>query len=274
MPIKIAFGVAVVVVTLGTAKRSQQQATIQIQQPEATPFISNSERPVNFNCCKEVGIDQELQPNLPDFADTAFSWCNPERVPVEKRIPEFLQGLFWLKDYGDFSALAFCTSLAEWDNETHTAMLSPWMTWVEQRLWDDGVPPREMYGTAGKRDDDGPTEFPSPLLYELSFDMPEDPDDHHRAAIRFTRTSRRVMNWLARLPLNELAQTPDGLVSREQPGDIWHRPSLLFGLINVHNYYAVRIMDGKGNVHRERYEIMKNNYAHRNASFVYCEWDC
>jgi len=249
-------------------------------------YWSVEERPVNFNCCKEVGIDQELQPNLPDLAETAYSWCNPNRVPAHKRIPEFLQGLFWLKDYGDFSAIAFCTSLAEWDNETHTALLSPWMTWVEQRLWDDGMPPQELYKTAGTfgpekpegqwrhPDYDGVQEFPSPLLYELAFEMPDDPDEHHRADVGFTHSSRRIINWLARLPLNEIQQTPDGSVTRERPGDIWSRPSLLFGMVNLHHYYPVRIMDGEGNIHRERYELMKNSYVQRNATFTYCEWNC
>lgn len=285
---KISVCVALAVVSVRASRRSDTHANIKVQQPEPPPYISAAERPVNYNCCKEVGIDQELQPDMPDLADTAYSWCNPNRVPVEKRIPEFLQGLFWLKDYGDFSALAFCTSLAEWDNETHTAILPPWMTWVEQRLWDDGMPPQEMYRLTGQGYPPMPEgatrhadyaeatheEMPSPIVYELAFEMPDEPDEFHSADIRFTHSSRSVVNWLARLPLNEIQQTSDGLVTREQPGDLWERPTLLFGLVNVHHYYPVKIMDGHGNVHRERYELMKENTLHRNSTFVYCEWEC
>lgn len=294
---KISVCASLVAVSVGERISSQVHANIHTEQPSImgnivshlphAPYLPVTERAPNYNCCQEVGIDQEFQPDLPDLADTAYSWCNPNRVPEEKRIPEFLQGLFWLKDYGDFSALAFCTSLAEWDNETHTALLAPWMTWVEQRLWDDGMPPQEMYKLTGAlsgppkpegewrhADYDGVSEMPNPIIYELAFEMPDEPDEMHSADISLTHSSRRVINWLSRLPLNEIQQTPDGLATHEQPGDIWERPSLLFGMINVHHYFPVRIMDGQGNVHRERYEIMKEHTLNRNSTFVYCPWEC
>lgn len=293
---KVSACAALVAGSSGERISSQIHANLEIRQPSImgsavshlphAPYVPISERAVNYNCCQEVGIDQELQPDVPDLADTAYSWCNANRVPEEKRIPEFLQGLFWLKDYGDFSALAFCTSLAEWDNETHTALLAPWMTWVEQRLWDDGMPPQEMYklsatsapskpeGEWRHADYDGVLEMPHPIVYELAFEMPDEPGEMHEADISLTHSSRRIINWLAQLPLDEIQQTPDGLVTREQPGDLWERPTYLFGLANVHHYFPVRIMDGHGNVHRERYELMKEQYAYRNATFVYCQWEC
>jgi len=305
---KISVSVTLAAVSVGERIAVHEHDNFQVRQtPESTesimsnivnqlphsPYQSVTERPVNYNCCQEVGIDQELQPDVPDLADTAYSWCNANRVPEEKRIPEFLQGLFWLKDYGDYSAIAFCTSLAEWDNETHTALLPPWMTWVEQRLWDDGMPPQEMYkltGQTGPPKPDGEWRhadfadvvempdydhtFPSPIMYELAFEMPDEPEEFHSADIRFTHSSRSIVNWLARLPLNEIQQTSDGLATREQPGDIWERPSLLFGLVNVHHYFPVRIMDGHGNVHRERYELMKEQTLNRNTTFVYCQREC
>lgn len=286
MPMKTSVCIVLAAASVGTARRISSNTHDTIKTQQGGPYLPIHERPVNYNCCKEVGIDQELQPDVPDLAETAYSWCNANRVPEDRRMPEFLQGLFWLKDYGHYSAIAFCTSLAEWDNETHTALLSPWMTWVEQRLWDDGMPPQEMYRlVAGSQppkpegewrhaDYDGVTEFPNRIVYELAFEMPEEPDAFHYADVRFTHSSRTWVNWLARLPLNEIAQTPDGMVTREQPGDLWERPSLLFGIANVHHYFPVRIMDGKGNVHRERYELMKSQTQHRNSTFVYCEWEC
>ena len=42
-----------------------------------------------------------------------------------------------------------------------------------------------------------------------------------------------VFTWLARLPFNEIEETPDGTIKREKPGDIFDRPSYALGLFNV-----------------------------------------
>lgn len=250
-----------------------------------SPYVNIEERPVNFNCCQEVGIDQELRPDLPDLAETAHTWCNSDRVPAEKRVPPFLRGLYWLKGYGDFSAIAFCTSLAQWDPETNTALLAPWMSWVNQRLWDDAVPPGSFYDFAGvavpEKDpvtgmahnyDASATPLGKTDVYELSFDV-SNPDEI-KADIQFTSSENTWMNWITTLPLNELESTADGAVHRERSGDIWDRPSYLLGLVNVHQYQPVRIVDDDGVIHRERYDLMKQSYLYKNSSFVYCNWEC
>lgn len=277
---------AVAVFRFGNAFRTEQRGfEIARDGVSDSPYVNVEERPVNYDCCQEVGIDQDLRPDLPDLGESAHTWCNAARVPEEKRVPPFLRGLYWLKGYGNFSAIAFCTSLGQWDPQTNTVLLAPWMTWVEQRLWDDGVPPQSFYDFAGvaapEKDpttgmahnyDAGTTPFGNTDIYELTFDLSS--PDQIKAGIRFTSESNTWMNWITRLPLNELESTPDGAVHRERSGDIWDRPSYVLGLINVHQYQPVRIVDDDGVIHQERYNLMKQSYPYRNSSFVYCLWEC
>lgn len=258
-------------------------------------YVPPLERPADFGCCKDVGIDQELN-SLPDLGDTAHSWCRADRVPEEFRIPPSLRGLYWLKGYGNLSAIAFCSSLGHWDAERKIAWFAPWSTFVEQRLWDDGLPPSIFYemvaaerppfdNTTGLvQDYNGSYPLPGTLVYEIDFESvpgegsPDDPLP--RASISLHGEGSEdaaISGWfftnLARLPFNELEETPDGSVKREKAGDIFDRPSYALGLWKVHHYWAVRIVDEDGVVHRERYEQMKREQLHRNGTFTYCSCD-
>lgn len=287
----VCFGVLHVVV----ARRVVQEHSETALSANSGNYVPPLERPGDFSCCKEYGIDQELNP-LPDLGESAHEWCRADRVPEEFRIPPGLRGLYWLKGYGNLSALALCTSVGHWDAERKTGWFAPWSSFVEQRLWYDGLPPAIFYGMVGAAtppfdnvtgripDYNGSWPLPGTMVYEIEFEsvpgeqspgdpLPEASITLHGEGSENPRITSFMFNYLASLPFNEIEETPDGTVRREKPGDIFDRPSYALGLFKVHQYYAVRIVDDDGVVHRQRYEQMKREQLHRNGTFTACSCD-
>lgn len=199
----------------------------------------------HFRCGTEYSLgDATSAKNLPDFAASAATWCNASLVPPEKRVPEQLRGLYWMMNLS-VADVAFCTSLAEWDSETMTGTLEPWTMFVARKEVWETVPSwfttiQKIAGWA----------YTKSFLFTLKFK-----DSSFREAT--ITTNNPVLNFFESFPLRDVPETPDGLVKSEKPDDILYRPTLLFNMFTFSEYWAVRIMDGDGHVHQERYALMK-----------------
>merc|ERR1740123_2358844 len=174
----------------------------------------------------------------------AATWCDPKRVPEEQRVPEKLQGLFWLKDLS-LPDVAACMSLAIWNKEDRTAIVTVWKDFV---VMDNlfGVPMFNQLRLLG-------------LRYLFTFD-----ESLSIANIEpfgtgiFGYPSLKVFNAFSSFPMIE---KPGG---GGKPGDLWDRPSH-FGVGGVRlassSYQLVRIMDGK-------MTVLSDNVAEMNAALA------
>jgi len=223
---------------------SLAKGVCRCEYPDSAPkdYVPMDSMVPNFNCGAEYTLGEQ-----DDLADNAYSWCDSRFVPEEKRVPPQLRGLYWMYNL-TIDDVAFCTSLAEWDEKTLTARLAVWTHFVIRKKPEEKVP--HLSETVAKLPVVG-----GPLIYTLAF------TDATYTSASIT-TNLRLANALINFPLTELDETPGGEVKREQPGDIFDRPSFFFGVqAKKARYYAVRIMDDAGNVHRERYNLMKEKEA-------------
>lgn len=149
--------------------------------------------------------------------------------------------------------MAFCTSLAEWDDEKLTARLAVWTHFVAL-LHEGETVPKLLKEVAG-------VHLFGPLIYSLKF-------TNRTFKHADITTNFNGVNRVIEFPLIEIANTPDGTVQSETSGDIFDRPSYLFGRrmpivgdyfksMMAGRYFAVRIMSDKGKVHEGRYELMR-----------------
>merc|ERR1719183_3495530 len=64
----------------------------------------------HVNCGSEYTLGGMGSERLPDLLTHAHEWCNSDLVPEDRRVPEALRGLYWMKDL-TLSDVAFCSSL-------------------------------------------------------------------------------------------------------------------------------------------------------------------
>jgi len=219
-------------------------------------FVPVEKMKPHLECGSEYSLGNATSvQGLPDFAASAASWCNSSRVPPEKRVPEQLRGLYWMMELG-LPDLSFCTSLAEWNNDTLTAILPEWSTFIfRKESWE--TVSSLAAGVAKTR-----------YYYYLKF------TDSSLSRATIT-TNYHLFNAAINMPLIELQETPGGQVKSELPGDIFQRPSHVFGR-DLGVYYPVRIMYDGGRVHQARYSLMKQMEAQRavSASLVHYATGC
>jgi len=178
---------------------------------------------------------------LPDFLDGAHEWCNSNLVPEEKRVPEELRGLYWMKDLA-LDDVAFCPSLAEWDEDTLTAKMSVWNMFVFGKKQEEVV--SHLAETAAAIPVLGGS-----LVYSIIFTN----DTMKEADIK---TNIGIANGLVSFPMWSIPETPDKTIQEKKPGDIFFRLSSIAGF-ETGTYFPVRIMDDDGTKHTDRYEFMK-----------------
>jgi len=228
--------------------------------PGPTKWLTSKETMENphESCAQETyfqNLDFPDSRHIPDFLGTAASWCNADLVPIEKRIPEALQGLYWMKGLA-VEDVAFCTSLAEWDGETRSAFLSPWTDFIWRVGADKKLP------LAGPR-----------LVYNMTFT-----DETYKEA-KITTDLGAVINSLINFPLNDVENTDDGDIEKENDDDVFERPSSVLG-VSLGKYYAVRIMDqgGKPRVGDSKqadwYKRMQDAEHRPHTSFMRYVKDC
>jgi len=227
--------------------------------------------------------DEHKAQGLPDFFEHAHEWCNSNLVPPEKRVPEFLRGLYWMKDL-KLDDIAFCPSLGEWNATTRSLRLAVWTHFVFRRKKTGKLTNFARSFTRNKGEEDVPLIAKKaawipfvrkPLIYTITFS-----DDSFTYADIWTNS--KVANTFIKFPLEEMTETDDKMIKKEKRGDIWNRPSF-FGLGSLkfgaesQRYYAVRVMNDDGTVHRERYEMMKkaeNDQTEEGENFVRYAHNC
>lgn len=233
-----------------------------------SPFVPIDRMLPGFHCPSDFYF--EGQGSLPDLVKEAHTWCNSDLVPADKRVPEFLRGLYWMKDL-QLDDVAFCPSLGEWDPETRSAKLAVWTHFVFRKAEGDDV--AELAKGAAKVS----FNWNKPLVYTITFT-----DDTFTTANIVTNAP--VMNFWIKFPLQELQQTEDGQVVSKKQGDVFDRPSFFgpnfFGtgwfktdaLSKDSRYYAVRVMDDDGTVHQDVYNLMKDAEK-RDTGAVFVRYD-
>lgn len=174
-------------------------------------------------------------------------------VPEDKRVPEFLRGLYWMKDLA-LTDIAFCPSLAEWNETTLTARMPVWASFVVGRESHEEVP-QLIVDVSGKGKPWTLFGFgigENVLIYSIQFT-----NRTFKEAI--ITPSAPIFNAISRHTMTELDQTPDGTIASEKKGDIFDRPSWFLGLnIDSKNYEAVRVVDDDGNIHPQRAKMMRD----------------
>jgi len=214
--------------------------------------------------------------SLADIVETAHEWCRADLVPEDKRVPEFLRGLYWMKDL-ELPDVAFCPSLGEWEGrgggKGGTLKLAVWTHFVFRKEASEVV--------AGLAQKAAKLPFPisGPLIYTIDF-----PDDSFTHASIYTNSV--LINRFIKFPLEELPQTEDGKVVSQKKGDVWNRPSFFgFGIFtdwlkfenSASRYYAVRVMDDDGTINQGTYSMMKKaemSQTKEGGSFVRYASEC
>lgn len=189
-----------------------------------------------------------------NLADDLFNWCDSRRVPEHLRVPEVLRGFYWMKGHNKLGDVGFCSSLAEWNEDRLEALLPPWATFVFFRK----AGPHEYTGLAAKaagmvrrgkhRVWKSQVGYP---YYRLKFRN----DSLVMAQVKFSGM-HRPLNGITNLPLTQIPSVPNTTIAAKEPGDIWDRPSFVFGKM-LHRYWAIRVMDDNGRLQPEWYKMMQ-----------------
>mmetsp|Transcript_45476 Transcript_45476/g.71917 ORF Transcript_45476/g.71917 Transcript_45476/m.71917 type:complete len:262 (-) Transcript_45476:135-920(-) len=189
--------------------------------PEYTPI---DDLKPTLECGTEYFFETPEHSSLADLVKTAHNWCRADSVPADKRVPEFLRGLYWMKDL-DLPDIAFCPSLAEWTKKPGggaVAKLAVWTHFVFRKAKGEDVSSLAANVAA----------IPvlgGPLIYTIDF-----PDDTFDAAS--ITTNSWLMNRFIKFPLRAFKKgeaTPDGQVVSKKKGDVWDRPSFFgFGVFS------------------------------------------
>lgn len=168
-------------------------------------------------------------------------------------MPEFLRGLYWMKDLA-LADIAFCPSLAEWNETTLTARMPVWSSFVVGRQTYEEVP-QLILDVSGKGKPWTLFGFglgENVLIYSIQFTN----DTFKEATIT---PSAPIFNAISRHTMTEVDQTPDGKVEKVEKGDIFDRPSWILGInFESKNYHAVRVVDDEGNIHQQRAKMMRD----------------
>jgi hypothetical protein len=217
-----------------------------------TPAWVPRDRIVNTWKCPVESYFKNIRPELDDFAATAHEWCNSKIVPEEHRVPKSLRGVYWMRGSHEHE-VAFCTTGADYDKETLTAKLSPMFDFV-YRKWDNETVPKGVEMMEGARH----------MYYTLNF---------RNESMTYANITLPPVTLLMKMPLIEAQETDDGLISSKKKGDLFARPSFLFGK-QIAKYDAVRIVDDEGTVNSEWYKMMEGAEHRVKSSFMRFEQDC
>lgn len=218
------------------------------------------DEPAHFNCGSEYTLGGLGADRLPDLITSAHEWCRSDLVPSHKRVPEFLRGLYWMKDLF-LSDVAFCGSLGEWDAETLTARLPVWSTFVVGKTPEEEVP-RLI------RDISGQGNSPRALIlgrHALIYSIAFTNSSFTEAQIS---PSHRLFDIISNFPMIALSSTKDGALSSEHPGDIFDRPSFIFGQSGGDAYEAVKVMYDDGTLNMERVSLMRSMRSADNMTYM------
>lgn len=220
-----------------------------------------------LECGTEYFFDAAERSSVADLVKTAHEWCRADSVPADKRVPEFLRGLYWMKDLG-LPDIAFCPSLAEWTKKPGggaVAKLAVWTHFVFRKAKGENVSSlaenvAAVPGLGRFRKNGGP------LIYTIDF-----PDDTFEVAS--ITTNYWLLNRFIKFPLRAFKEgeaTPDGQVVSQKKGDVWDRPSFFgWGVVTdwfkfenkKARYYAVRVWEDDGTeagkINQDIYDKMK-----------------
>lgn len=214
----------------------------------------NVDSEAHFECASEYTLGGMGAERLPDLLTHAHEWCRSDIVPEDKRVPEVLRGLFWMKGLS-LSDVAFCGSLGEWDAETLTARLPVWSTFIAGKETDEDVPSMIMSisGVRNRRK--------IPMIYSLQFTN----SSLKEAEIN---PNARFLDAISYFPMYELSETADGSLTSEHPGDIWSRPSFFFHFFSPPPYEAVRVMYDDGTLNMDRASAMRADLVQREVTYM------
>jgi hypothetical protein len=227
----------------------------------ATLPYAGVDSPVNHDCGSEYTLGGLGSDTLPDLLTHAHEWCNSALVPEEKRVPEAMRGLYWMKGLA-LSDIAFCGSLGEYDPETFTVRIPVWMGFVVGREPEEEIP-QLILDTSGMGSRFSIMGFAlgrSPLIYSIQFTN----SSLQEAVIV---PSARIFNAISRHPMIALPATEDGSLASERPGDIFDRPSFMFGFYHG-KYEAVKVMYDDGTLHPERVAAMRAAEMNKNVTYM------
>lgn len=155
-------------------------------------------------------------------AEQAGEWCDPKRVPLAKRAPKKLQGLFYMQGNALSDVLA-CLSLGIWDEEKRTLTIHVYETFVWLNT------PAGLAGQQGS----------ASVYYVFSFPQP----DLMYATIQ--PTSFRPGGLAMSSSMSPSSAFPMMEKRAEHPGDYWIRPEKSgFRKAVVFEYRLLRIFDG------------------------------
>lgn len=245
-------------------------ARVQLESGDLSTDAVNSATPVAYagvdtpprhDCASEYTLGGLGSERLPDLLEHAHEWCNSDLVPEDKRVPEQMRGLFWMKGLA-LSDVAFCGSLGEWDAETLTVRIPVWMGFVIGRQPEEEVPQLAL-DTSGMGSRFSVMGFAlgrHPLIYSIRFT-----NSSLKEAVIIP--SARIFNAISRHPMIELPATEDGTLPSERPGDIWDRPSFMFGFYHG-KYEAVKVMYDDGTLHHQRISAMRAQEMNSNVTYM------
>eukprot|EP00928_Gymnodinium_smaydae_P012812 TRINITY_DN14679_c0_g1_i2.p1 TRINITY_DN14679_c0_g1~~TRINITY_DN14679_c0_g1_i2.p1 ORF type:complete len:215 (-),score=13.39 TRINITY_DN14679_c0_g1_i2:143-787(-) len=178
-----------------------------------------------------------------DFVRKSTSWCDPNLVPVDRRAPKKLQGLFWLKGL-PLSDIAACFSRGTWQNDTRTLTLHVYTDFL---FCDTPKGYKHVYHA-----------YSANYGYSFTFNS-----DLTFASIKAFSKSRDafMMNKVWRFEMVQSNDSDGGLAEdkagKADAGDKWRRPSFMRILnVKVHEYEAWRVLDGDLKVNEENANAM------------------
>lgn len=228
--------------------------------PVTLPY-AGVDTPPRHDCGSEYTLGGAGSDRFPDLLTHAHEWCRSDLVPEDKRVPEAMRGLYWMKGLA-LSDVAFCGSLGEYDPETFTVRIPVWMGFVVGREPDEEVPQLilDVSGMGSRFSVMGFALGRSALVYSIQF-------TNASLSEAVIRPSATVFNAISRHPMIELQATEDGTLKSERPGDIFDRPSFFFGFYHG-KYEAVKVMYDDGTLHPERVAAMRASEMGNNVTYM------
>jgi len=238
--------------------RRRRRGVSNLLADGVTPYV-DVDTPAHFRCGSEYTLGGMGSDRLPDLLTHAHEWCRTDLVPEDRRVPDVLRGLFWMKDLA-LDDVAFCGSLGEWDAETLTARLPVWSTFVVGKQPEEEVP-QLIEDIAGQGWSHRSLLLGAhALIYSITFTNSSLTEAH-------ISPSHHLFNAISTFPMLELQTTADGSFATERPGDLFSRPSFFFGR-EAPPYEAVKVMYDDGTLHMERISAMRADHMNDQVTYM------
>jgi len=225
---------------------------------DGTPYV-DVDTPAHFRCGSEYTLGGMGSDRLPDLLTHAHEWCRTDLVPEDRRVPDVLRGLFWMKDL-TLADVAFCGSLGEWDAETLTARLPVWSAFVVGKEPEEEVPHLIELVAGQGLSASALLLGRHAMIYSITF-------TNSSLKEAYISPSHHLFDAISHFPMVELQTTADGSFATERPGDLFIRPSFLLGRPAA-PYEAIKVMYDDGTLHMPRVSAMRADHINDQVTYM------